>query len=95
MRVCSLPEYLLIFRSTVSKARDLNFSSCRRQFSILVRLNERVVIMLTYAEFIEMKRMSVIYSFGGSFACIQLRMRTFVYALVVLLPLGREELIAV
>ena len=28
----------------------------------------------------EMKRMSVNYSFAASFACIQMRMRNFVYA---------------
>ena len=48
--------------------------------SFLVRWNERVVIMHSYAKFIEMKRMSVNYLFVESFACIQMRMRNFVYA---------------
>ena len=38
------------------------------------------VIMLSYAEFVEMKRMGVSYSFAKSFACIQMRMRNCVYA---------------
>ena len=42
--------------------------------AILVRWNERVVIMHSYADVIEMKRMSVKYSFAESFACIQMRM---------------------
>ena len=73
----------------ISQAADNN--------SFLVRWNERVVIMDSYAEFVEMKqanvrnyafvrrvidmkRMSVNYSFVENFACIQKRMRNFVYA---------------
>ena len=73
----------------ISQAADDN--------SILVRWNERVVIMHSYADVIEMKRanvrnyvfvrrviemkrMSVNYSFAENFGCIQMRMRNFVYA---------------
>ena len=76
-------------REKISQAADDN--------SILLRCNERVVIMHSYADVIaikrenvrnfpfvrrviEMKRMSVNYSLAESFACIQMRMRNFVYA---------------
>ena len=72
--------------------RENQISQAADDNSILVRWNERVVIMHSYADVIEMKRanvrnytfvrrviemkrMSVNYSFAESFACIQMRMR--------------------
>ena len=77
--------------------RENQISQAADDISILVRWNERVVVMHSYADVIEMKRgnvrncafvrrviemkrMSVNYSFAESFACIQMRMRNFVYA---------------
>ena len=77
--------------------REMKISQAADNSSFLVRWNERVVIMHSYVEFIEMKRadvrnyafvrrdiemkrMSVNYSFAESFACIEVRMRSFVYA---------------
>ena len=62
------------------RKRENKISQAADNNSILVRWNERVVIMHSYADVIEMKRMSVNYSFSESFACIQMRMRNFVYA---------------
>ena len=60
--------------------RENKISQAADDNSILVRWIERVVIMHSYADVIEMKRMSVNFSFVESFACIQMRMRNFVYA---------------
>ena len=58
--------------------------------------NERMVIMDSYADVIGMKRMSVNYSFSGSFACIQMRKnRLLRLRSVVIFSLVREELKAV
>ena len=76
--------------------REEQISQAVHDISILVRWNERVVIIHSYADVIEMKRanvrnyafvrrvievkrMSVNYSFAESFACIQIRTRN-VYA---------------
>ena len=60
--------------------REIKILQAADNNSFLVRWNERVVIMHSYAEFIEMKRTSVNYSFAESFVCIQMRMRIFVDA---------------
>ena len=77
--------------------RGNSISQAADDISILVRWNERVGIMHSYADVIEMKRAnvrnyafvrrviqmkrtSVSYSFVESFACIEIRMRNFVYA---------------
>ena len=74
---------------TILNNSDLFGSDCKREnqisqavddISILVRWNERVVIMHSYADVIEMKRLSVNYLFVESFACIQMRIRNFVHA---------------
>ena len=60
--------------------REIQISQAANNNSIPVRWNERVIIMHSYANVIEMKQMSVNYLFVESFACIQMRMRNFVYA---------------
>ena len=87
-----------ILRMILNNSDILFGSDCKLPAAIhLVRWNERVVIMHSYADVIEMKRanvrnyafvlrvmemkrMSVKYSFAESFACIQMRMRNFVFA---------------